>query len=296
MNNSQCKAIKRGFTLIELLVVIAIIAILAAILFPVFARARENARRASCQSNEKNIALGFKQYIQDNNEVYPIAGTSGPTLQALGGADLESYLKSNAIFFCPSDSLKTGSYGYDPARTVSGKNESAIPNTADAILLNETGLRHFDGQNYAYVDGHVKWNKGGAVAGTTTTLAGNEIAPGVTVLKLEDGNGSGNIPTSGCPTTARCAVPLANNEMFVYATNISGAAVSVTFTTSGADPFASKTLAGGYGPGGTGCTTTIVIPAGANNSKISTGQFVSTYGGTSGPWTAVLGGQTFYMN
>ena len=60
-----------AFTLIELLVVIAIIAILAAILFPVFARARENARRASCQSNEKNIALGFKQYIQDNGEKYP---------------------------------------------------------------------------------------------------------------------------------------------------------------------------------------------------------------------------------
>jgi len=55
----------QGFTLIELLVVIAIIVILAAILFPVFARARENARRSSCQSNMKNIALGFKQYLQD---------------------------------------------------------------------------------------------------------------------------------------------------------------------------------------------------------------------------------------
>src|SRR3990170_5499085 len=65
---------RRGFTLIELLVVIAIIAILAAILFPVFARARENARRSSCQSNEKQIALGFKQYIQDNNEKYPASG------------------------------------------------------------------------------------------------------------------------------------------------------------------------------------------------------------------------------
>ncbi len=53
---------RRAFTLIELLVVIAIIAILAAILFPVFARARENARRASCQSNLKQIALGIIQY------------------------------------------------------------------------------------------------------------------------------------------------------------------------------------------------------------------------------------------
>src|SRR4051812_18788683 len=62
----------RGFTLIELLVVIAIIAILAAILFPVFARARENARRAACQSNLKQIMLGIAQYNQDYDERYPL--------------------------------------------------------------------------------------------------------------------------------------------------------------------------------------------------------------------------------
>ena len=61
----------KGFTLIELLVVIAIIAILAAILFPVFARARENARRASCQSNEKNLMLSVMQYTQDYDERMP---------------------------------------------------------------------------------------------------------------------------------------------------------------------------------------------------------------------------------
>ena len=62
---------KFGFTLIELLVVFAIIAILAAILFPVFARARENARRASCQSNLKQIGLGIMQYTQDYDEKMP---------------------------------------------------------------------------------------------------------------------------------------------------------------------------------------------------------------------------------
>src|SRR5690606_28544578 len=61
----------KGFTLIELLVVIAIIAILAAILFPVFARARENARRASCMSNEKQLALGLLMYTQDYDERLP---------------------------------------------------------------------------------------------------------------------------------------------------------------------------------------------------------------------------------
>ena len=63
---------RSGFTLIELLVVIAIIAILAAILFPVFARARENARRTSCVSNLKQIGLGIMQYTQDYDERYPL--------------------------------------------------------------------------------------------------------------------------------------------------------------------------------------------------------------------------------
>src|SRR5687767_10691477 len=62
---------KTAFTLIELLVVIAIIALLAAILFPVFARARENARRAGCQSNLKQIGLGIMQYSQDYDELMP---------------------------------------------------------------------------------------------------------------------------------------------------------------------------------------------------------------------------------
>src|SRR4028119_422853 len=82
------KQYRAGFTLIELLVVIAIIAILAAILFPVFARARENARRASCQSNLKQLGLAFAQYTQDYDEMLPNAvdGSSGATAPGgLGG-------------------------------------------------------------------------------------------------------------------------------------------------------------------------------------------------------------------
>src|ERR1051325_10523224 len=88
-----------AFTLIELLVVIAIIAILAAILFPVFARARENARKSSCQNNCKQLALGFKQYINDFDERYPlveVTTASGTTYAPpYGWADaLQPYIKN----------------------------------------------------------------------------------------------------------------------------------------------------------------------------------------------------------
>ena len=98
---------KFGFTLIELLVVIAIIAILAAILFPVFARARENARRASCQSNLKQIGLGILQYAQDYDEKYPmyrIDGGTGNPGSPYGWADaIQPYTKSEQVYQCPSD-------------------------------------------------------------------------------------------------------------------------------------------------------------------------------------------------
>ena len=74
---------QRGFTLIELLVVIAIIAILAAILFPVFAKARENARKSTCQSNLKQMALGVLQYAQDYDEMVP--GAYGNSKRNTGG-------------------------------------------------------------------------------------------------------------------------------------------------------------------------------------------------------------------
>ena len=91
-----------GFTLIELLVVIAIIAILAAILFPAFARARENARKASCQSNLKQIGLGLLQYNQDYDETFPNMVSNGGSYY--GWVQLvQPYIKSYQLFQCPSE-------------------------------------------------------------------------------------------------------------------------------------------------------------------------------------------------
>ncbi len=104
--------VRSAFTLIELLVVIAIIAILAAILFPAFARARENARRSSCQSNEKQIMLGMAQYTQDYDErlimqgVY-CGGTNGPRWNDI----IQPYIKSQQILVCPSATHQSLDFG-----------------------------------------------------------------------------------------------------------------------------------------------------------------------------------------
>lgn len=93
---------RHGFTLIELLVVISIIAVLAAILFPVFARARENARRAGCMSNQKQLALAFLQYTQDYDEKLPaeVAAITDPPLYWTD--QILPYVKNRQIYRCPS--------------------------------------------------------------------------------------------------------------------------------------------------------------------------------------------------
>ena len=108
MQSTQLTSTRRtAFTLIELLVVIAIIAILAAILFPAFARARENARRASCQSNLKQIGLGMMQYTQDYDEMFCLYRTAvfNSGTAPYGWAEaLQPYIKSTQILQCPSES------------------------------------------------------------------------------------------------------------------------------------------------------------------------------------------------
>ena len=151
----------RGFTLIELLVVIAIIAILAAILFPVFARARENARRASCQSNLKQIGLGILQYTQDYDEKYPMAYYTGRDVEtnaSMPGAKFYindgttaghwiswmditfPYIKSVQIFVCPSATLSPDSipsYGYNAGigqKDVGGISLASVQRPAECVM------------------------------------------------------------------------------------------------------------------------------------------------------------------
>jgi len=214
-----------GFTLIELLVVIAIIAILAAILFPVFSRARENARRSSCQSNLKQIGLGIMQYTQDYDERMPINYGTGyhgtpysspedyhsfsnpPAGHGTWMASVFPYTKSWQILACPSatpdavyppvgnDDTSYNANGmvitivgvYSQTNSVS---LAAIPNVASTIAVQERQARmpfcsirpfrdttttgsfaldpsfgglHFDGGNYLFCDGHVKWRKQNSV-------------------------------------------------------------------------------------------------------------------------------------
>jgi prepilin-type N-terminal cleavage/methylation domain-containing protein/prepilin-type processing-associated H-X9-DG protein len=170
-----------GFTLIELLVVIAIIAILASILFPVFARARENARRSSCSSNLKQIGLGVLQYTQDYDERFPIYYSTGAAPN-VGWADtLQPYLKSLQIYQCPSESRQAPtSDATQPGYSDYSINGMLCSTVAGSIVvshsqaeLTQPSLTVMNMDDYSYNGTMAEWGCLGVLNGcisiTTTT-------------------------------------------------------------------------------------------------------------------------------
>lgn len=167
---------KRGFTLIELLVVIAIIAILAAILFPVFAKAREAARKTACMNNEKQIGTGLAMYLQDYDETMPRHYNPGTGLamrfprdgqQWINTGDwfdpsdqIYPYIKNREVFACPSSLRATtgGNWRYEHDHgwntdVVNGRTLATLTAPADMVLTADTDWEYLQSNTWTEVCG-----------------------------------------------------------------------------------------------------------------------------------------------
>lgn len=215
---------KSGFTLIELLVVIAIIAILAAILFPVFARVRENARKSACQSNLKQLALGFHQYVQDYDGYYPWAYdhteaspgsgygsalvTTPTDAPLIWPAKILPYVKSRQLFSCPSI---TRSIDYPHCGT-----NAVVPigwKESDPVYPN-AGYVAYGYNNFYLGGGTGAWLQcahvaapaaSGAGCYTCTTATDANLASAASTMMLIDNNVA-NSGSSALPAVARMSI------------------------------------------------------------------------------------------
>lgn len=165
---------RRGIDIVDLVVNSAICLILIAMLFPVFARARNNARRSACQSNLKHLEVALWQYVADNNGVSP----SGKW-----DASLRPYIKESRVFRCPSTGETRGASDYffnarflkKPLNALSapqtlilmgdGDGSAALAQLPPAWTQDNSSpaWRHLDGANYGFADGHIKWLKPGRI-------------------------------------------------------------------------------------------------------------------------------------
>ncbi len=198
---------RKGFTLIELLVVIAIIAILAAILFPVFAKAREKARQASCLSNVKQINLALNMYAQDYDDTLPcVQMRSATTFYGYWFDVCEPYMKNQQVLVCPSSPRQDVGYGWNYPHAGyrldnhNQLNRSDILYPAEMMLFGDSNngsyrrylycacvghwpfppgirdatnviaTRHNEGANFGFADGHAKWRMTNGLTGSAADV------------------------------------------------------------------------------------------------------------------------------
>jgi prepilin-type N-terminal cleavage/methylation domain-containing protein len=194
------KSVKRGFTLIELLVVIAIIAILAAILFPVFAQAKEAAKRTSCLSNSNQLGKAMLMYMGDNDDrvtpsMYRIAGSAVADNQAYPMNCMADYIANDRLSRCPSDSNAN-----DQGLSINPDNNAAIPATQPDQRKKVWAIRASYGMNWQFICPMVTYTGQSGSDGSPAPISSSQVgAPSSTIAYTEsiwDRSASGN-PAGG---------------------------------------------------------------------------------------------------